>query len=192
VQAGSLVTSRYEFPLPDQAGHHLQFHVVGPMSMAETFKLIWALPALDQLEDADLERVWRLVGGHPRSLEYLDALLNNGQARFHDVTARLTKAAQSRVEGQRALTAPNLDAALAQALTLIADDVLLDELLTRLTDDARQLLLGASVYREPVDINAVLFQIGTEDETAAYRPDRQSAMEQIKAVLVPRPVDVGM
>jgi tetratricopeptide (TPR) repeat protein len=180
-----LITSRYQFTLPDQSETHLQFHQIGPLSMAETFKLIWALPALDRLEDAELERVWRLVGGHPRSLEYLDALLNHGNARYHDVTARITKAAQSLPEAQRALTAPTLDAALAQTLTLIADDVLLDELLTRLADipGAQDLLFGASVYREPVDTNAVLFHIGETDEDAAYVPDRMAAMQHISTVL---------
>ncbi len=59
-----LVTSRYEFTLPDGAEHHLNFRHVGPLSMAETCKLIWSLPALDRLEEPELERVWRMVGGH--------------------------------------------------------------------------------------------------------------------------------
>jgi tetratricopeptide (TPR) repeat protein len=178
-----LITSRYQFTLPTQAESHLRFHLIGPLSMAETFKLIWSLPTLDRMEEAQLERIWRLVGGHPRSLEYLDALLNHGKARYHDVTARLTNAAQDFPEGQRALTAKNLDAALAQTLTLIADDVLLDELLTRLAaiPGAQDVLLGASVYREPVDINALLFQVGVSDESAAYIPDWQSAKQRILA-----------
>ena len=53
-------------------------------------KLAWSLPALDKLDQGQLERVWRLVGGHPRSLEYLDALLAGGPARYPDVTARLS------------------------------------------------------------------------------------------------------
>ena len=52
-------------------------------------KLAWSLPALDELDEAQLEQVWRLAGGHPRSLEYLDALLSGGQARYPDVTRRL-------------------------------------------------------------------------------------------------------
>ena len=41
---------------------------------------------------SQLEQVWRLAGGHPRSLEYLDALLSGGTARYPDVTARLDAA----------------------------------------------------------------------------------------------------
>jgi len=161
-----LVTCRYEFTLPDGAEHHLTFRHVGPLSMAETLKLIWSLPALDRLEEPELERVWRMVGGHPRTLEYLDALLCGGGGRYHEVTARLTRAVHTKLgrgEGNQWLaTARDLDTALAESLTLAADDVLLDELLgmLRTTPYAEQLLLGASVYREPVDTNALLFQIG--------------------------------
>ncbi|MGW5715694.1 tetratricopeptide repeat protein, partial [Amycolatopsis sp. NPDC003865] len=180
-----LITSRYPFTLPGDAQHSLRFSLVGPMSMAETFKLIWSLPALDRLSDAEIDQVWRLVGGHPRSLEYLDALLNHGHARYHDVTQRLTTAIKAQPDAHAALTADTLDAALAQTLTLIADDVLLDELLQTLDGrpGARELLLGASVYREPVGSAALLFQIGEFDDTAAYQPDISGAKQRILAVL---------
>ncbi|MEV6441160.1 tetratricopeptide repeat protein [Amycolatopsis sp. NPDC051716] len=180
-----LVTSRYEFALPGDAHRNLRSSLVGPMSMAETFKLIWALPALDQLEDNDLERVWRLVGGHPRSLEYLDALLNHGHARYHDVTARLSKALQAHPEARAAVTADRLDAVLAQTVTLIADEVLLDALVHTIEEHpgARELLLGASVYREPVELAALLFQIGDVNEDAAHVPDRRGSQQRILAVL---------
>ena len=38
---------------------------------------------------------------------------------------------------------------------------------------AERLLIGASVYREPADRNALLFQVGQHDWTAARAPDRQ-------------------
>lgn len=62
-----------------------------------------------------------------------------------------------------------LDVAVAETLTLAADDVLLDELLSSLSGvvGAERLLLGASVYREPVDLNALLFQVGEHDESVA-------------------------
>lgn len=124
--------------------------------MAETFKLIWSLPALDRLDEPELERVWRMVGGHPCTLEYLDALLNTGtsRGRYHNVTARLTQAVYAKLgrdKGRHWLaTARDLDTALAESLTLAADDILLDELLSALssTPHTERLLLGASVYRE--------------------------------------------
>src|SRR5256886_8168978 len=126
-----LVTSRYPFTLPDDAQRELVFHHVGPMTFAETLKLVWSLPMLDRLDDADLERVWRMVGGHPRTLEYLDALLAAGTGRFPDVTRRLATAVRAKLgdeAGDRWLSASkNLDTALAESVTLAADDGLLDE-----------------------------------------------------------------
>ncbi|HET8682741.1 MAG TPA: CHAT domain-containing protein, partial [Micromonosporaceae bacterium] len=152
-----LVTSRHPFSLSAVARTSLYQQHLGPMTLAETQKLIWALPHLDQLDDDQIERVWRMVGGHPRTLEYLDALLAGGVGRFPDITERLAKAVASKlgeeVAQQWLHTDRNLDAALAEVVTLAADDILLGEHLTRLStvDSAVQLLVGASVYREPVD-----------------------------------------
>ncbi len=78
-----------------------------------------------------------------------------------------------------------LDAALAETVALAADDVLLDDLLARLAQvpGAADLLLGVSVYREPVDLNAVLFQAGQPDPDAEDIPDRAAASEQISEIL---------
>ena len=50
----------------------------------------------------------------------------------------------------------------------------LSDLLDRLAEapGAADLLLGVSVYREPVDRNAVLFQAGQADPDAEDIPDR--------------------
>ena len=141
-------------------------------------KLAWSLPALDRLDEGQLEQVWRLAGGHPRSLEYLDALLSGGTARYPDVTERLDAAVTRRLSGadrgQWLAARTGLDAALAETVALAADDVLLDDLLARLAQvpGAADLLLGISVYREPVDQNAVLFQAGQPDPDAEDIPDR--------------------
>ena len=60
---------------PTRAERRWRCTRVGPLSLAETLKLVWSLPHLDRLDDAEIEQVWRMVGGHPRTLEYLDALL---------------------------------------------------------------------------------------------------------------------
>jgi tetratricopeptide (TPR) repeat protein len=180
-----LITSRFEFDLAQQA---LQFHAIGPMSLAETLKLAWSLPAVDRLPDVDLERVWRLVGGHPRTLEYLDALLAGGHARFADVTEKMTAAVQDLFQDDavRVLTtSTTLDVALAVSLTLAADNVLLPSLLASLDSvpDARRVLLGLAVYREPVDEAAALFQIADPDPTATHSPNRTALNERIKEIL---------
>ena len=177
-----LVTSRHPFTLPGRAEGALSFRQLGALSRAETMKLAWSLPALDQLDERQLEQVWRLAGGHPRSLEYLDALLSGCKARYPDVTARLNTAITGRLSGadrSRWLAArTGLDAALAETVALAADDVLLDDLLIRLAEvpGAAGLLLGVSVYREAVDRNAVLFQAGQPDPAAENIPDRQGCL----------------
>ena len=92
-----------DLPVPvypaDGAERFLAFRQLGALSRAETTKLAWSLAALDKLSRAQLERVWRLVGGHPRSLEYLDALLAGGRARYPDVTARLHTAITRQLGG---------------------------------------------------------------------------------------------
>ncbi len=62
-----LVTCRYRFTLPGGAEQFLSFRQLGALSQGETMKLAWSLPALDQLGEDQLEQVWRLAGGHPRS-----------------------------------------------------------------------------------------------------------------------------
>ncbi|BCY07004.1 tetratricopeptide repeat protein [Actinoplanes sp. L3-i22] len=202
-----LITSRYRFTLPEHTEHALTFHPVGPLSSAETMKLAWALPRLDRLDETQLEQVWRAVGGHPRCLEYLDALLAGGQARFADVRIRLVKAAAARLTARGHPTADidrylsehgRLDAALAETAALAADDVLLDDLLADLDTipHARALLVGASVYRRAVDHHALAFQLGTPDPNAANTAAVQVAQQAIqdiltKAQLPPGPVDVA-
>ena len=184
-----LVTCRYRFTLPGAAEHALSFRQLGALSRAETMKLAWSLPALGRLDEAQLEQMWRLAGGHPRSLEYLDALLSGGQARYPDVTDRLNKAVTRQLSGtdrgQWLAAHTGLEAALAETVALAADDVLLDELLSRLAQvpGAADLLLGVSVYREPVDRNAVLFVAGQPDPAADHIPDQQAAYQQIIGIL---------
>jgi tetratricopeptide (TPR) repeat protein len=165
-------TCRYPFLLPEELQTALEPLPLGPLSLAETRKLVWRLPGLDALPPAELQRAYEQVGGHPRALEYLDALLRGGKARFGDVERRLKQALQAKgiTDPGRwyATTRDNFNQALAEAVTLAADDVLLDALLQRLEEQplARQLLLGAAVYREPVDELGLVWQVGETVEPA--------------------------
>ena len=184
-----LVTSRHPFALPGRGEQALSFRQLGALSRAETMKLAWSLPALDRLDEGQLDTVWRLAGGHPRSLEYLDALLVGGTARYPDVTTRLDAAITRRLNGaekQEWLAArTGLDAALAETVALAADDVLLDDLLTRLdtVPGAPDLLTGLAIYREPVDWDAVLFAAGRADPAAENIPDREAAYQRIGEIV---------
>ncbi|MEO1085198.1 MAG: tetratricopeptide repeat protein, partial [Acidobacteriota bacterium] len=159
-----LITSRYPVPL-----RRLDDHALGPLSPAETRKLIWRLPGLDALEPAEQQRAYVDVGGHPRALEYLDALLRGGEARFPDVAEQLEKVLRERrnVQDPGAWVrdqGTDLDQALAATVTLATSDVLLERLLQGFTDRplAWPLLLGASVYRLPVEKVALVWQVADE------------------------------
>jgi hypothetical protein len=196
-QCRLLITSRYPFLLPHHAHRTLDHQHLGALSVAETMKLAWALPELDRLTETDLARVCQLVGGHPRSLEYLDALLAEGKGAYPDITTRLATALSTRL-GTNDLTDwfarhHDLEPALAEVITLAADDVLLPQLLAGLEQipGAAELLLGVSVYRASVDLPGVLFQIGKPDPAAAHTPDRTSANQQIQNILTAAGIPAG-
>uniref|UniRef100_A0AAU3HVD2 Tetratricopeptide repeat protein n=1 Tax=Streptomyces sp. NBC_01393 TaxID=2903851 RepID=A0AAU3HVD2_9ACTN len=170
-----LVTSRHPFHLPRRTYKRLTAHHLGPLSLAETRKLIWRLPGLDALTPADQRRAYADVGGHPRALEYLDALLRGGQARFPDIADRMEAALEDRgirdPERWMADVQGDLDTALAETITLAVDDILLDTLLDQLNGvpGARQLVDGMAVYRTPVDATGAAWQLS--DLTAPPEPD---------------------
>ncbi|MHB9860959.1 tetratricopeptide repeat protein [Streptomyces sp. YIM S03343] len=170
-----LVTSRHPFHLPGRLHKRLTTHHLGPLSLAETRKLIWRLPGLDALTPTDKQRAYADVGGHPRALEYLDALLRGGRARFPDIAERMEAALEDRgvpdPERWMADAARDLDTALAETVTLAVDDVLLDTLLDQLDQvpGARALLDGMAVYRTPVDATGAAWQLS--DLTTPPEPD---------------------
>ncbi|MFF3419639.1 TIR domain-containing protein [Streptomyces sp. NPDC002698] len=170
-----LVTSRHPFHLPRRTHRRLTAHHLGPLSLTETRKLIWRLPGLDALTPADQRRAYADVGGHPRALEYLDALLRGGQARFPDIADHMEAALEARgirdPERWMAGVQGDLDTALAETVTLAVDDVLLDTLLGQLdgVPGARGLLDGMAVYRTPVDITGAAWQLS--DLTTPLEPD---------------------
>ena len=92
-----------------------------------------------------------------RALEYVDALLHGSRMQFSDITDRMEEALSARgitdPAAWLARGAGRLDHAVAETVTLIVDDVLVDRLLARLRvfPLAHQLFVAASVFRAPVD-----------------------------------------
>jgi tetratricopeptide (TPR) repeat protein len=180
-----IFTCRYPFKLPDEAHKLLQGFHLGPLSWAETRKLLWRLKGLRALSPEDQRQAYEQVGGHPRALEYLDAILRGGKARFPDVQTRLRR--QLAEKGIRdpaswcAETAGGLDVALAEIVTLAADDVLLDQLLAQLADAplARRLLIGAALYRVPVDEIGLVWMVGDPAEQSPD-PARAARLQQVQ------------
>lgn len=181
-------TCRFRFQLPRQAHRRLRELHLGPLSFAEARKLMWRLPGLDALAPRERLRAYADVGGHPRALEYLDALLRGGQARFPDVAERMEAALASRdlpaVQGSMRDLAGNLDRSTAEAVSLASGDVLLDGLLDRLANVplAVKLLLGASVYREPVDAAGLAWQV-SEVQEVPPDPKREVRIQQFTTAL---------
>src|SRR5262249_29437886 len=126
------VTCRYPVVLPQHAERRMLDWHVGPLSLAETRKLLWRLAGLTALSPADQRPAYADVGGHPRALEYLDALLRGGRTPFPNVAERLETAPErrgiARPDTWMQGVAGDLDRALAETVTLAADDVLLDHL----------------------------------------------------------------
>ncbi|MER6344541.1 tetratricopeptide repeat protein [Streptomyces sp. NPDC001595] len=180
-----LITSRFPFALPRRMHRRLLTHHLGPLTLAETRKLIWRLPGLDALPFADQQRAYTDVGGHPRALEYLDALLRGGRARFPDIADRMEDALERRgvphPERWLASVAGDLDRALAETVTLAVDDVLLDSLLAQLdrAPGARRLLEGLAVHRTPVDRTGAAWHLS--EVMSAPDPD-QEAMDRVRTV----------
>jgi tetratricopeptide (TPR) repeat protein len=183
-----LFTSRYPFHLPDNAEETLEAIHLGPLSAAETRKLGLRLRGLNTLSPEQLKRAYEEVGGHPRALEYLDALLRGGKAHFSEVEKKLRQALKARgIEEParwRANVKGQLDRALAETATLAADDVLLDALLGRLDSAplAHRLLVGVSVCRLPIDEWGLIWQVGKRVERRQDSERTQRLEKLAKAV----------
>jgi len=159
-RARVVITSRYPIELPGRAEDILLPMHLGPLSPAEGRKLMLRLEGLRGLPPVDKAKVFIQVGGHPRALEYLDAILQGGRSRFDDVTRRLAK--QLQACGIDLAGIPrDLDAALGETIAAASEDVLLDALLERLPEGSlgRRLVDGASVYRRPVDRAGLVWQV---------------------------------
>ncbi|MEU7673710.1 CHAT domain-containing protein [Micromonospora taraxaci] len=152
-----LVTSRY--PLPGEVP--LARVEVPPLSDAELRRLLLRLPALRELAPSDRESVVQAVGGHPRLVEFADALLGGsaGKGRLPEVTERLRRLAeQERVDLNRwGASTPGAAEAARRAIALGTRDMLLDELLKLLSPAEHEALLQAAVLRVPVaDVDLAL------------------------------------
>ena len=140
-----LVTSRYPVPETEDL---LAREELGALTEAQTRKLLWRHETLRQLSRDDFQLVLRSIGGHPRMIEYLHGLLNQGRARFPNVTTLLrrnAKAAGVKLSGSRTLTE-----AIEDARRIGTADILLDELLATLDAGDAALLAQVAVFPHAV------------------------------------------
>lgn len=142
-----LITSRYPVPRFDAYFRRIP---IGPLSAAETRKLVLRLPGLAATDADAVAAVLRLTGGHPRVLEFLDALMRGGAGRFPAVTEKIQKIASNKNYNFNASPRSASDA-VQEAVALAAGDVVLEQLL----DIARRegcadILLQAAISNLPV------------------------------------------
>ncbi|GAA1376543.1 tetratricopeptide repeat protein [Catellatospora chokoriensis] len=156
-----LVASRY--PVPVEVP--LLRAEVPPLGDAELRRMLLRLPALRELSPADRETVLQVAGGHPRLLEFVDALLRGGtRARLPEVTARLRRLArQEQVTLARSAGAAE---ATRQAVALAARDMLLDDLLGLLSEGERETLLQVAVCRVELSPGDLAFAVRGREASA--------------------------
>ncbi len=147
-----LITCRHRFAVPEVASRRIGFRPLGPLSQAGAIDLAASLPALGRLGEQDLDRAWRLLGGHPRAMEYLDALLASGQVRFADLAGRLS--------GLVPAAPTELPLPAAETAAVAVSGVLLAELFGQLSPAGQRLLVRASVYRAPIGRDVLLLPVG--------------------------------
>lgn len=117
-----LITCRYRFELPDDSGEYLRWWGLGPLSFSETLRLAWDLPHVEALDDYQLHVLWAGIGGHPRTLEMLDALLGHGRGRLtrieQELRQRLKETLPDGMDMADWLDRPrDLDVSVAEAVT---------------------------------------------------------------------------
>jgi hypothetical protein len=145
-----LITCRAAFTLPPADRDRFVFRHLGPLTRSGAAEFAMSLSALRLLGEPERDLAWRLTVGHPRAMEYLDALLAAG-LRFDDLAGRVTATVQARTGQSSALTEPTeLPEAVAEITAQAVGQQLFGELLERLSDGARDLLVRASVFRTPV------------------------------------------
>ena len=185
-----LITCRYRFELPDDSGEYLRWWGLGPLSFSETLRLAWDLPHVEALDDYQLHMLWAGIGGHPRTLEMLDALLGHGRGRLtrieQELRQRLKRTLPNGMDVDSWLDRPrDLDVSVAEAVTLAANDVLLPQLLDLLSPEAKRLLMGLALFRRPVERSAAIFVLGAPVEEDATENEANGALDQPFATDLP-------
>lgn len=174
----TIITSRYPFKL--SKNQHKTFTTInlGPLSSAEIRKLMSRLKGFENLTSQERYQVARTIGGHPRTLEFLDAILQDGTFTYDDVNRRLYADLADRLghdAEERLKKGEELSVSLKNAVILSARDCLLDQLLKLLGDDEKKLLFNFSVFQSPRPKGALTWLAQKENLTA----DPEQMIEQL-------------
>jgi hypothetical protein len=162
-----LITSRHPVP---SGGGRLHRVDLGPLSAAETRKLMLRHEGLKHQSSENLKLIERAIGGHPRTLEYLDALLRNGRARLGAVQDRLERFAEQ--EGISLTGEKPFEGRVRDAIQLAAADAMVAELVRVVGQNPTDLSLLrlASVFPFPVPVDALAFNPASPKEVIDAAP----------------------
>ena len=159
---GLLVTCRYPLPGPDR---FLAQVPVPALSAAELRRLFLRLPALRDWTPEGRRVLARVIGGHPRLIEFTDALLRGGRP-----ASATSRPGCGTWPGSRAadLTGKQtVDAAVEQAMVLGSADILLEELTGLLTPGQEAVLRQVAVCRAPMTLDDLAFALAAAPRRAA-------------------------
>jgi hypothetical protein len=154
-----LVTCRHRLPGADR---FLPCLDIPRLSPAELRRLLLRMPALRGLPTEDRRVLARVIGGHPRLIEYADALVRGKPTGLKAVQARLRDLAR-RVGVDLDRPRP-LGQAVEETLLLGSADILLSELLGLLTDRQRAVLDQLSVSRAPMRLDDLAHALAEPDD----------------------------
>jgi len=149
-----LITCRYPLPGPDRL---LVEVPVPPLSPAELRRMFLRHPALRDLDAEDRRLLIRAIGGHPRLIEFTDALLRGGRANLRHVQAKIRELA--RRQGVDLTQAVSVQTAVDQAAQLGSADILLEDLLELLTPRQADVLRQVAVCRGPMTLDDLAFAL---------------------------------
>jgi tetratricopeptide (TPR) repeat protein len=156
-----LLTCRYRLPGTDR----LLISVPIPaLSGAELRRMFLRLPALRDLDIEDRRLLTRTIGGHPRLIEFTDALLRS-RASLKYVETKLRDLA--RRTGLDLARDASLETAINQAMLLGSADILLTELLGLLTPGQADALNQVAVCYGAMSLDDLAFALGS----AGHSPD---------------------
>lgn len=141
-----LFTCRYPLPGLD---HVVDTVELPPLTLSETRRLFLRLPGLRMLDRDDAALVRTLIGGHPRSLELLDALLRQGHTDRPHLAVKLRELAPA--TSIDITNSVALSEAVADTVTLSAADIVLEQLTAGLSAVERATLLQVAVSNLPVE-----------------------------------------
>jgi len=161
-----LVTCRYRLPGP---GRFLVTVPVPPLSPAELRRMFLRLPALRDLDPGQRRVLMRAIGGHPRLIQFTDALLRGGKSSLMPVQVKLHELAAR--HGLDLDASPGLDQALDQAMLLGSTDIVLAGLLALLTPAQHTVLRQVAVCRAPMTRGDLAFALASGPDGAAPAPD---------------------